>query len=129
MNYGGISDRIKATIFDFVVVGILMFITTYFLDFFEHISSSIRMGLFVLIVFLYEPIFIAMLGGTIGHHSHNLTIRKTEDESKRLHFFQALLRYALKILLGIISFFSMRADDKSRAIHDMIAGSVVIIKK
>lgn len=127
MIYEGISDRIKSTFFDFVIIGILMFAGTYIIDLFGEVSTRVRM--FTFIVYLYEPLFVSVFGGTVGHLSNNLRVRKVEDESKKINVFQALLRYTVKIILGIISFFTMRFDDKSRAIHDMVVGSVVVLNK
>lgn len=43
-------------------------------------------------------------------------------------YFQAIIRYIIKISLGWISFLTINSNYEKRAIHDFVAGSVVIKK-
>ena len=78
MRYSGISDRIKAMFFDMVIIGVLMFFTTWLLGLFDHVPSEIRSIAFILIVFLYEPLCVSIFSGTLGHYSHNLRVRSVD---------------------------------------------------
>lgn len=129
MVYAGISDRIKALFFDAFFIGILFFVAASFLDSREHVTPNLRFLVFIFVFYLYEPICVTIFGGSIGHLLNNLRIRKESDETKKINLFQALLRFGVKLLLGFISFFTMRSDDKSRAMHDMASGSVVVFHK
>ena len=92
----------------------------------EDISDKMRKLAFVFVFFLYEPIFVGVFGGTIGHFIMNLRVRKNSDHAKKISIFSAVFRFAIKLLLGVISLISVNSDEKRRAIHDKLSGSVTI---
>jgi hypothetical protein len=55
-----------------------------------------------------------------------IRVRSNSDHSKRINFFQALVRFIIKFLLGWLSFISVFTSGKSRTIHDYLSGSVMI---
>jgi uncharacterized RDD family membrane protein YckC len=81
---------------------------------------------FIFIVLLYDPLFTSIFGGTVGHMFQGIRVKKESDEARNIPFFSAMLRYAAKVLLGIISLLTVSGHPKKKAIHDMMAGSVVV---
>lgn len=73
----------------------------------------------------YEPVLIAVRGATLGHSSMNLRIVRARDFG-RVSFPRALLRTVVKVIFGLPSFVAMYFTSKHQAIHDLVAGTVVI---
>jgi len=80
------------------------------------------------IVLLYEPVLVWRGGGTIGHDAMNLRVVDNQTLG-RISFPKALMRTALKILLGILSFFTMQFSRRHQALHDIATNSSVRIKR
>ncbi len=80
---------------------------------------------FFLTLIAYEPVCISS-NCTIGQYLSKIRVRKSNDTEERIGLFASLLRYPCKLLLGGISFLTITSNPKRQAIHDMLAGSVVI---
>ncbi len=128
IEYAELIDRIKAAFSDMVVLVILMYAATTVLSSFEYVPIEARIAAFVGIFFIYEPLFISAFGGTIGHYVNGLRVKRSKDYSKNIIFPWAIVRYAAKIFLGIISLFTISSNFEGKAMHDMIVNSVVIKK-
>ena len=74
---------------------------------------------------MYEPICTAF-DATIGNHKMNIRVRKVSNESKRINIFQAIIRFFFKFVLGWLSFITIFLSPKSRTLHDIICGSIMI---
>jgi len=74
---------------------------------------------------LYEPVSIAVAGGTIGHVSNNLRIVRASDLG-RVSFARALMRTVVKGVLGLWVFVAVYFTRKCQGVHDLAAGTVVI---
>jgi len=73
----------------------------------------------------YEPLFTS-LSATVGQRLMGFRVRRHADSTRRIPIPSAYLRYAVKLFLGVISFFTMSFSRQQRAIHDIAVGSVVI---
>ena len=103
-----------------------MLIFSTLLQNFESKSTGGLRGSLVLGLFLvYEPFCIAF-GCTVGNYISGIRVRKFGEEGKRISLLNSYLRFIVKLLLGIISFFTVTSSGWKRGIHDMAAGSVVI---
>src|SRR5690242_7552404 len=102
-----------------------MFGAAAVIDKFESVPDWVRITLFVLLVIIYEPL-CTTFGATIGNYIKRIRVRQFTNMSKRINFFQALIRYILKVALGWISFLTIHSTKEKRAIHDFAAGSVMI---
>ena len=121
--------RQKSVMIDGIIIILLMFLATALLEKFQLDSSWIRIVLFSLIV-LYEPIAVT-INRTIGQAIMGIRVREFNQLVKHntfhnIDFFSSLLRYAVKIALGLISFVTMKSDLYNRAIHDKLANSVML---
>lgn len=127
LNYAGVSLRIKAIVVDTIVLVIFMVLTTFILSQFQTVSDGVRMFAFIFIFLLYDPIFTSTFGGTIGHMMLGIKVKRESDENKNIPIHFAIIRYIIKAFLGIISLLTVSGNAKSKAIHDYIVGSVVLI--
>ena len=128
-NYPGVSDRIKAMVADGMVNVIFMFLAAYIFSLFDSVPDNARIFTFVFIFILYDPLFTSIFGGTIGHMTLGIRVKKESDEQKNILFPLAILRYIVKVLLGVISLLTVSSNEKGKAIHDHLVGSVVVYFK
>lgn len=76
---------------------------------------------------LYEPLFVAFAGGTIGHRLANL--RVVDDRTHRnVSLPKAFARMIIKGVLGWVSFITMLGARRSQAIHDLLTRSTVQLR-
>lgn len=128
-NYPGVFDRVKAMVTDSIVIVVFMFVASYVFSLFENVPDYARIIVFVFIFVLYDPIFTSIFGGTIGHMLIGIRVKKESNEHKNILFPLAILRFVVKAFLGIISLFTVFGNEKRKAIHDYLVGSVVIYVK
>lgn len=128
-RYAGVLDRVKAIMIDSALILAAIVITSSVLSFLGDIPDFVRMICFLFIFLLYEPLFTVFRGGTLGQMIMGLRVKKEWDESKNINFASASVRYIIKILLGWFSLLTVSANTRKRAIHDQIAGSVVVYAK
>jgi uncharacterized RDD family membrane protein YckC len=125
IEYPSLSDRIQSTFIDTISIILMMFIFSSVLENIQNVSDWIRIFLFIALWILYDPLCTS-LGCTIGNYVKGIRVRQRENHSMRINFFQALIRYILKIFLGWLSFLTVYSNVERRALHDMVVGSVVI---
>ena len=128
-EYPLLLKRIQALMIDFFLILITMAFLSQLVKLFNGVPDGVRMGAFIALIFLYDPLMTSMVGGTLGHRALGLRVRKESSEEENIHFFAALLRFAVKASLGWISLLTVTGNQRKRAIHDMIGGSVVILRK
>ena len=125
-KYGTLLNRVKAAIVDFLVLMGLCLVVSTILSKFENVPDFVRVILFILIFILYDPIFTSTIGATIGHLILGLRIRRSNDEDRKIIFPIAIVRFIIKAVLGWISLLTISILKKKKAIHDLVAGSVVL---
>jgi uncharacterized RDD family membrane protein YckC len=125
-KYPGVLDRVKAMTIDGIVVLGLILGITYVFSLFEYVSDTAKIIAFVFIFILYDPIFTSIFGGTIGHFIFGIRVKRKTNEMKNLIFPLAILRFLVKVLLGWVSLLTVTSNEKRRAIHDYLAGTVVV---
>ena len=125
--YPNLSDRIQSTFIDCIFIVVLMLISGSFLDKFENAPDWIRIVLFFGIWAIYEPL-CTTLGGTVGNYLKGIRVKKYGNVNKKINFIQAFFRYVVKMVLGGPSFITIHMNKERRAIHDLLAGSIMIKK-
>jgi uncharacterized RDD family membrane protein YckC len=88
-------------------------------------SQFIRVAAFVLILFAYEPVLTSRLC-TVGQRLTGVRVRRYADPEEKIGILAAYVRFAVKILLGAISFLTLAFTKEKRAIHDFAAGSIML---
>ena len=125
-NYPGVFDRVKAVMADSVVLIIFRVIITYVFASFDNVPEVARIIAFVFIFVLYDPIFTSSFGGTIGHMTFGIRVKRENNQDRNILFPLALVRFIVKALLGWVSLLTISGNEKRKAIHDMLVGSVVV---
>jgi uncharacterized RDD family membrane protein YckC len=121
--------RFQSLIVDQVFIIICMTIfSQLFSDTDEESTGALRGFLLFGLFFLYEPLCMTF-GTTIGNYIAGIRVRKFMKEDERINIIQSYVRFIVKIVLGIISFFTVTANKHKRAIHDLAAGSIMIYVK
>ncbi len=124
--YPGVFDRVKAVIVDSIILIILIVITTDIFSSFDNVPNIAKIIAFVFIFCLYDPLFTSLLGGTVGHKAIGIRVKRANNPEKNILFHIALLRYIIKGGIGWISLLTVSGNEKRLAIHDSLAGSIVI---
>ena len=131
-EYPELKTRIQSTFIDFVLMIILMFLAAWILDKAgvgdEEESGLMRGIVFIAIWGVYEPLSTT-LGATLGNYLMKIRVRKVNARGKKINILQAFLRFAFKFTLGWLSFLTIHFDEQRRAIHDIVAGSVMLEKQ
>lgn len=126
--YPGMIDRMKAVMLDTFLLIVFMFAFSALFESIGHVPDSARIGAFLFVFVLYDPIFTSAFGGTLGHMANGLRVKRESDPQKNIIFPLALLRYIAKAFLGWISLLTVSTHPKAKALHDMLVGSVVLFK-
>ncbi len=127
LSYPSVSERMKAAVLDGAILIALLFVLSEFFDGAEA-EGQTKMIIFFCMFGLYDPLFTSLFGGTIGHLLSGLRVRRQSDPIRKIMFPVALIRFVFKSSLGWISLLTIGSNKHSRAIHDLVAGSVVIQK-
>lgn len=123
-NYPSVLDRIKSTLIDSIIIIACMLLFTDILEMFDNVPNWVRATLFISLL-MYEPVCTSF-GGTFGNLKMKIRVRKNANETERINIFQSTIRYFFKVLLGWVSFLAIFVSPKSRTLHDMICGSIMI---
>lgn len=126
--YVGIFERVKAVVIDSIVFVFLLVAVTQLFSMFDNVPDTARMIAFVFIFILYDPLFTSFLGGTPGHHINGIRVKLESNQTRNIILPLAILRFIIKVSLGWLSLLTVSGNSQRKAIHDMVAGSVVIYK-
>ena len=131
-NRPSLVFRIKSMLIDMMFLIGLAYLFTLLLESMNIISEESR-GIALAIIILYEPVLV-VIGGTVGQRIMGLRVRAKKSfvekrEKRNINFFNSLLRYISKILLGWISLLTIHSDKYGQALHDKIGSSVMTLEK
>jgi len=124
-QYPSLNTRLQSIFIDTMFVIIMMIVVSSILDKFSNVPDWLRIVLFVAIFIIYEPVCLTF-GCTIGNYIKRIRVKKYADTNSRINFFQAMIRYSVKVCLGWLSFLTIHSNPSKRAIHDFASGSVMI---
>lgn len=117
-NYAGFWRRYVALLIDGLILIIPSIVLSWVLPFVGG----------VVLALLYKPVFESSpLQGTPGKAMMGLMV--LNENGGRINFKQALIRYAVSIVSGLIIFigyFMNLFTAKRQTLHDMVAGTIVI---
>ena len=125
-KYAQLFSRVKAAFVDSVVLVILMYSATWIFNMVEDVPNYVRTSIFILLFLLYEPFLISFFGTTVGHFFNDIVVKRENNEEKNVMLLKAIVRFIFKLLLGWISLLTVKNNEKQKAIHDYIGGSVVL---
>jgi len=125
-TYANLPSRFKAATIDSIVLIGMMYLASEIFSLFESVPNYFRLTVSVFVFLLYDPIFVSVFGGTIGHSYIGISVKRDGDSKKNIIFPLAIIRFIVKVFLGWISLLTTTSNEKKKAIHDFIAKSVVI---
>lgn len=128
MIFPSLLTRVKALVIDAIVLLILFSLASILIDKFEHTPTYVRVFIFVFAFYIYEPLFVTLFGGTIGHHILGVNVKQINRPQQKINALQAIVRFLTKYLLGWISFLTLIGNKRKRGIHDLASGSIVLYK-
>lgn len=126
IRYPRLSRRIQAILLDSFVVPVsalgALILVSQFTE--QGIYSAIAA---CLVIFILEPLLVSTTGGSLGHHVFGIRVIN-KNHGGNINIFSALIRFIAKIILGFFSLVIYFTTTKYQAIHDYLAGSIVVIK-
>lgn len=128
IEYPGIMARMKGAIVDSVFILVMLIAASKVFALLPQASDQMRIGAFVFIFVLYDPLFTSFFGGTVGHIIANIKVKRVSDDTKNIMLPLAFIRFFIKVLLGWISLLTVNSSTKKQAIHDKIVGTVVLYR-
>ena len=128
-RYATFPRRLNALSVDTLV---LIGISAVFLGLLSFVQSfdGPRIGLVVLwwfVLLFYEPLMVSFAGGTIGHYRLNLRVVDNRTDGN-IPLLRSLIRFWVKVILGVFSFLSMSFTRRHQAVHDVVTNSSVQIR-
>lgn len=126
MVYASLLTRVKALCIDTLIMVLLMYTISKTFAHFDHIPTYVRVLVFLIVFFLYDPWLTSNRGGTVGHKFMKLKVAKKGTE-ELLSFKTAFVRSSIKALLGWLSLFTLHRTKHKQAIHDLVVNSVVTL--
>jgi uncharacterized RDD family membrane protein YckC len=129
-RYPDLKTRIQSTFIDGILMVSLMFLVAWVFDKSgqeEEENGWIKAVIFIGIWCVYEPLSMT-LGSTLGNYLMKIRVKKYNNTGKRINLLQAFVRVIFKVALGWVSFITIHTNDERRAIHDIVAGSVMMEK-
>jgi hypothetical protein len=126
--YGRFSRRVRAVFIDWIVFILMMFGSLFVAATVRSDEFSVYLGFgIVALLLLYEPVLVALAGGTIGHILSNLRVVDNRTQGN-ISFPKALARFVIKTVLGWWSFITMATTLRHQAVHDLLTASTVQIR-
>jgi len=126
-QYPSILRRYFATFIDGMLVIGALILVSYLFQSDDKFSVGSRVAIIIFMFFVYEPICTSKFC-TLGQMLTSIRVRTLFLRDK-ISIPSAYFRIAVKIFLGVFSFFTIPYTKNKRAIHDFAAGTVVIYKK
>lgn len=128
INFPSLNERVKATTADAVFLILFMILFGFIFDNMENPPDVYRKLAFIFVFGIYNPLFVALFGGTLGHFVVGLRVKRNSERNRNVFILIAVIRYAIKLGLGVISFFTISNNSERKAIHDIVTGSIVLYK-
>ncbi len=123
-----IVKRFQSSLIDVLFIILLMVPASQLLDVLgDGAPEWVNIAIFVALWGIYEPLGTAF-GCTVGNWITGIRVRRAEDIRRKIPLWAAFIRYAVKFMLGWLSFITIHFNPERRAIHDLSAGSVVVLK-
>ncbi len=125
-KYPRFLRRLQATLIDGIIAAILFMGSLIIVSHFG-ITGGDSLIIAIGIILLWEPFFVSVTGGSVGHHLIGIKV-VSNTTGKNINFFAAFVRFIVKIVLGNFSIVFIFITRYHQAIHDGLARSVVIVK-
>lgn len=123
-KYPLLLRRYQSLFIDGMLLLFIMIIVMVLTEKFPN-AITIRITVSISMALLYEPLLTAY-SSTVGQKMMGIRVRDARDPSKRINLVQSYFRCFTKGFLGWLSFVTIHFNPEHRAIHDLVASSVMI---
>ena len=127
ITYPRLIKRVRAVLIDSVLLPLVVIGTLIIGDALGIPGPYGKAMLILIPILVLEPGLVAFTGGTVGHHMLGIRVAK-KDGSGNINIFAATIRFVVKLVLGWLSFIFVLTTTKHQAVHDLLAGSIVVHK-
>ena len=126
VRYATFTGRFRALVIDNLCISALGIALFFAGDAASEVPGATRVMLLlvVAVILLYEPLQVSRRGATIGHRYAHLRVVDARTGSWP-SFGRAFVRFLIKTILGVISFFTMELTRRHQAVHDMLTHTTV----
>ncbi len=124
----GIFERVKALVLDSIVLILLRIFITYAFSILATIPDWVRGVSFLFVFVFYDPLLTSFMGGTVGHKVVGIAVKRVNERTRNISLIRAVIRFVVKSSLGVISLCYVTPNDENQALHDLLAGSIVVYK-
>ena len=88
-------------------------------------QPHVRIVVFVGFLLFYEPLLV-VYACTLGQLITGIRVRRAASPDQKISAPRSYLRYAVKIVLGVLSLVTVLFTHRARALHDLCSESLVI---
>ncbi|MCG7873641.1 MAG: RDD family protein [Candidatus Thiodiazotropha lotti] len=127
-KYPRLLRRVQALLIDSLIFFLIIFSWWMAFPLLEEQPTWIRLIYPACAWLIIDPVLVSFTGGTPGHHLRHIMVLKHSGNAK-LGILQSLIRSLLKAVTGWWSFIFVLMTKRHQALHDLLAGSVVVIKQ
>jgi uncharacterized RDD family membrane protein YckC len=126
VRYATFTGRFRALVIDNLCISTLGIALFFASDVVGDVPGATRVMLLLLVavILLYEPLQVSRRGATIGHRYAHLRVVDARTGSWP-SFGRAFVRFLIKTMLGVISFFTMELSRRHQAVHDLLTHTTV----
>lgn len=128
-QFPSLRIRLMALFVDLLFVLLVFSLASMVINAAGGAPDFVRGLIFILTLYLYDPLMTAYAGGTLGHHLMGLRVRRFDNPDHNISIGRAFVRFLLKSTLGFISFVTVTSSEHRRAIHDLGSNAIMLFKK
>ncbi len=126
IGYARLLRRIQSLLIDGIIIPVIFFGVIFIASLFE-LQGVYTASLAGLAIFIFEPFLVSTTGGTVGQHIVGIQV-KNKKTGKNINIISAIIRFVVKIILGVISLITILTTRYHQGIHDALVGSIVTLK-
>ncbi len=141
--YSRLIRRIRAVLIDSVIAILVIYSWWMTLPLFDDHSTFIKLAYPFIIWVVLDPIMVSRAGYTPGHYVMGLMVQdagtaknigvmglmaQDAGTAKNIGLLRAILRSLLRTLTGWWSFIFVLTTNKHQALHDLLVGTVVVLR-
>ncbi|RDC64893.1 RDD family protein [Adhaeribacter pallidiroseus] len=124
-SYPSIRRRLLSYSVDLFIVICVFMLVGVIIDLAGTAPDWLRGFILLFMLFLYEPVFVSIFGGTLGYQLFRMRV-VNEKTYENLPFLLAVWRFVVKLFFGWLSFLTATFNPRRRAIHDLFAGALMV---
>lgn len=125
--YATLPRRMKAGLIDLIIMLSLFILIPLVISSISESDTPTKVILMFAPPLLLEPFLITYFGFTLGQYFFGIQVVKTNNQKCPLLI--SFIRYYTKLILGGLSMMYMLFSKKHQAIHDHLAGTIVLISQ